>query len=74
MAVEKIDLVGLKCPQPVLKISMKAPQMQPGDILEATADCPSFEQDVRSWCQRTGKLLLSMRDLGEGKKMAQIQF
>ena len=74
MGVEKIDLNGLKCPQPILKISMKAPQMHSGDILEAAADCPSFEQDVRNWCSRANKVLLSVKDTGGGKKIAQIQF
>lgn len=74
MAVEKMDLNGLKCPQPILKISMKAMQMNAGDILEASADCPSFEQDARNWATRAGKVLLSVKDLGAGKKTVQIQF
>jgi tRNA 2-thiouridine synthesizing protein A len=74
MAVEKLELCGLKCPQPILKISTKAPVMKQGDILEAVADCPTFEQDVRTWCQRSGKVLLSVKDMGSGKKAAQIQF
>jgi len=74
MAVERIDLCGLKCPQPILKISSKSPTMKAGDILEGTADCSTFEADVRTWCQRSGKVLLSVKDLGGGKKTVQIQF
>ena len=32
MAVEVLDTLGMKCPQPVLKIAVKAADMQPGDI------------------------------------------
>jgi len=74
MAVEHLDLNGLKCPQPILKISSKGMLMKGGDILEAAGDCSTFEQDVRTWCQRAGKVLLSVKDLGGGKKIVQIQF
>jgi tRNA 2-thiouridine synthesizing protein A len=74
MALELLDTVGLKCPQPVLRIAVRAPHMKPGDILEVLGDCPTFEKDVRTWCERVGKLLLCMKDEGGRKKRAQIQF
>ena len=74
MAVEVLDMVGMKCPQPVLKIAVKAPDMNPGDILEVIGDCPTFERDVRVWCQRLEKTLLSIKDEGAGKKRIQILF
>ena len=73
MAVHKLDVLGLKCPQPVLKIAVEAPKLQPGDTLEVLADCPSFPRDIENWCKRTGKTLLFCRDEG-GKFDAQIQF
>ena len=74
MAVEVLDMVSMKCPQPVLKIAVKAPDMNPGDILEVIGDCPTFERDVRVWCQRLEKTLLSIKDEGAGKKCIQILF
>ncbi len=74
MAVEILDMLGMKCPQPVLKIAVKAPEMKPGDILEVLGDCPTFEKDVRAWCTRLDKILLSLQDDGDGKKRIQIQF
>jgi TusA-related sulfurtransferase len=38
MAVEVLDTLGQKCPQPVLKIAVKAPDMKQGDILEVLGD------------------------------------
>jgi tRNA 2-thiouridine synthesizing protein A len=73
MAVEVLDTLGLKCPQPVLKIAVKAPDMEPGDILEVLGDCPTFEKDVRRWCERLGRVLLSVKDNGNHKKTIQIQ-
>jgi tRNA 2-thiouridine synthesizing protein A len=74
MTVEILDMVGMKCPQPVLKIAVKAPQMSPGDILEVVGDCPTFERDVRVWCQRMNKTFLSIREEKAGEKYIQIQF
>jgi len=74
MAVEILDTLGQKCPQPVLKIAVKAPDMEPGDILEVLGDCPTFEKDVRTWCQRLGKVFLSIKEEGRSRKRIQIQF
>ena len=74
MAVAVLDTLGMKCPQPVLKIAVKSPDMKPGDILEILGDCPTFERDVRIWCERLGKVVLSVKDDGDDKKTIQIQF
>ncbi len=74
MAIELLDACGLKCPQPVLKIAVKSPDMKPGDILEVAGDCPTFERDVRTWCERLNKVILSVKEEGEYKKRIQIQF
>jgi len=74
MAVKILDTLGLKCPQPILKIAVEAPDMEPGDILEVLGDCPTFEKDVRTWCERLGKVFLSIKDEGGDKKRIQIQF
>ncbi len=73
MATEIMDLKGLKCPQPVLKVGLKAPQLAKGDLIEVVADCPSFEQDIRKWCERLQKTLLWIRPEGGTVKRAQIQ-
>jgi tRNA 2-thiouridine synthesizing protein A len=74
MAVEVLDTVGMKCPQPILKIAVKAPDMQPGDILEVLGDCPTFEKDVRTWCERLSKVLLSVQNEDRNRKRIQIRF
>ncbi len=73
MAVVTLDTIGVKCPQPVLKIAVIAPGMKPGDILEVAGDCPTFERDIRAWCLRLHKVLLSVREENNVKKI-QIQF
>ncbi len=61
---ESLDCRGLKCPQPVLKIAIKARSLSQGTTLEVQADCPSFADDVKKWCNDTGHVLVSMVDRG----------
>jgi tRNA 2-thiouridine synthesizing protein A len=74
MTIEVLDAMGLKCPQPVLKIALKSRDMKSGDVLEVYGDCPTFEKDVRAWCQRMGRVLLSVSENGTYRKTIQIQF
>ena len=69
-----LDASGLKCPQPVLKLSVMSAEMKPGEILEVIGDCPTFENDIRVWCQRLKKNLLSVSDEGNYRKRAIIRF
>ena len=74
MATKTLDTLGLKCPQPILKVAAEARNLQPGDVLEVLADCHSFPDDVKAWASKTGKTLLFCNDDGTGKFTAQIQF
>ena len=69
-----LDTSGLSCPQPVLKVAAKSPDMQPGDILEVVGDCPTFEKDIRAWCERLKKSLILVEHEGKGKIRCKIQF
>ena len=74
MALRQLDASGLKCPQPIMKIAVISPDMQPGDILEVIGDCPTFENDVRAWCSRLKKTLLFVRNEAGYRKVIQIRF
>lgn len=69
MAKVLLDLKGLKCPIPSLKMSQEATKMAKGDVLEAVADCPTFETDVRGWCARTKHTLLWVKPEGGAKRV-----
>ena len=42
----KLDLVGLKCPIPVLKIAKNIKEIKVGDILIVYVDDPKAENDI----------------------------
>lgn len=69
-----LDATGLKCPQPVLRLSVVSADMKPGELLEIIGDCPTFEKDITAWCIRLKKTLLFMRDEGGYRKHAMIRF
>lgn len=73
MAVVKLDAKGLRCPQPILKIATMIPKLSSGDILEVEADCSTFEGDVRRWCDRMKKSLISAVS-NAGVTVVQIHF
>jgi tRNA 2-thiouridine synthesizing protein A len=74
MALHTLDVLGLKCPQPVLKLATMARDIPAGDTVEVLADCESFPKDVEAWCGKMKKTLLFCVDEGGGKHKAQIQF
>ena len=69
-----LDARGLKCPQPILKIALKAARLESGAVLEVSGDCPTFEQDVRNWCQRAQRTLLAVVPGPGAEVTATIQF
>ena len=73
MATKEINATGLRCPQPVMKMSAALMGMSSGDIIEVVADCPTFVDDVKKWCDRLKKDLLWVRDEENGKKRVQIK-
>ncbi|HAR63994.1 MAG: SirA-like protein [Candidatus Margulisiibacteriota bacterium] len=73
MVKKEMDCRGLKCPQPLLKVTIEATKMSPGDVLVVRADCHTFETDLRGWAQKMNKVIQEFRNEGT-YKTAVIQF
>lgn len=71
---EILDCKGMKCPKPVLKVAIKANSLAQGSVLEVHADCTSFPEDIKKWCEDSGKVLISCIDQGNNITVATIQF
>jgi len=65
-AIIKLDLCGLQCPGPIMKVYNKMEEMPEGAILEVCATDPGFSADIASWCQRTGNTLVERGHDGKG--------
>jgi len=46
-----LNLIGLKCPLPILKISKKFKEIKIGDIINAKCDDPKSENDINNLCK-----------------------
>ena len=55
-----LDLRGLKCPTPIVRLNEEFRRLDAGAELLATASDRAFELDVQAWCRRTGNELLSL--------------
>ncbi len=56
----RIDTTGMRCPQPVLMLAHQTARTPPGTIVEVAGDCPTFEKDIRAWCERQRKTVLAV--------------
>jgi len=63
----RVDAMGLRCPQPILKLALAIVDQPKGALIEISADCPTFEKDVRAWCERRSLTVLSVRGEGAAK-------
>ncbi len=75
MPTVTIDARGFKCPVPVLKMTnaLMKKEVNVGDTLVVTADCPTFEKDVRDWCAKMKKVLVVMKDDGNNAKTCEVR-
>ena len=61
----KLNLEGLLCPIPVVKVSQAVKNLAVGGVLEATATDPGVLADIPAWTKSTGNELLSMERDGK---------
>lgn len=57
-AVTSLDVVGLKCPLPVLKARKALAGLAPGAVLEVLASDPGAAEDFEAFCRATGHRLI----------------
>lgn len=55
-----LDLKGLLCPMPVVKIAQAMKQVQIGELVEAVATDPGVMADIPAWARATGNELVSL--------------
>ncbi|MCK9419813.1 MAG: sulfurtransferase TusA family protein [Nitrospirae bacterium] len=62
---EILDCVGLSCPMPILKTSVRIKEMKQGQVLEVQSDDEGIEKDMPVWCRMTGNEYLGLARDGE---------
>ena len=62
---QKLNLEGLLCPIPVVKVSQAIKNLPVGGVLEATATDPGVLADIPAWAKSTGNEVLAMEREGK---------
>jgi tRNA 2-thiouridine synthesizing protein A len=58
--VMMLDLKGLLCPLPVVKIAQAVKKVNVGDLVEATATDPGVLADIPAWARTSGNEVVTM--------------
>jgi len=59
-AAKFLDLKGLLCPIPVVKMAKAIKEVAVGETVEAVATDPGVMADIPAWCRSTGNELVSI--------------
>lgn len=62
----KLDLKGLVCPIPVVRVSQAVKAVAVGDIIEAIATDPGVLADIPAWCKTSGNEMVQMERVDKG--------
>ena len=54
----QVDLRGLCCAQPIIKLTAELKRIPSGEVVLALADKSSMSQDMPAYCRQTNNLLL----------------
>ena len=60
-----LDLKGLSCPLPIVKMAQAIRELQSGDLIEALATDPGSVADFKAWCTATGNELVEQNQTDE---------
>ena len=67
--VDKVmDLKGLPCPMPVVKVSKGIKEVEVGQVIEAISSDPGSLTDFPAWARTSGNEILKTEQEGESIK------
>jgi len=56
----ELDLKGLMCPMPMVRVSQSISSVPVGGVLKAVATDPACEADIPAWARLTGNEILAI--------------
>jgi tRNA 2-thiouridine synthesizing protein A len=55
-----LDLKGLQCPMPIVKLAQAIKKINVGDVIEAFATDPGVMADIPAWARTSGNEMLAL--------------
>ena len=66
ITIEKVmDLKGLQCPMPVVKVSKGIKEVEVGQVIEAHSTDPGSMTDFPAWARTSGNEILKTEEDGD---------
>jgi tRNA 2-thiouridine synthesizing protein A len=62
---QTLDLKGLLCPIPVVKLATAIKKIEVGQTIQGIATDPGVMADIPAWCRSTGNELVSIEQKGK---------
>lgn len=66
--VQSLDLTGLACPLPIVKVSKAIKEISTGEVIEALTSDPGALTDFPAWADTTGNEIIETRSEGENTR------
>jgi len=60
---KKLNVRGLNCPQPILRVRASLKEMKSGEVLQVIATDPGSVRDIETFCNQTDNTLLSLSEV-----------
>ena len=61
----ELDLRGLKCPMPMVRVSQSIIEVPVGGVIRAVGTDPACEHDIPAWARLTGNEVLDIQHEGD---------
>lgn len=67
-SIKSLDLTGLSCPLPIVKVSKAIKDISPGEVLDALTSDPGALTDFPAWAKTTGNEIVKTDAEGENTR------
>lgn len=66
--VKSLDLTGLACPMPIVKVSKAIKEVNPGEIIDALTSDPGALTDFPAWARTSGNEIIKTETEGKNTR------
>lgn len=63
---ETLDVKGLSCPMPMMKLAKAIKGLGSGEVLEMLGTDPGTKSDLPKWCEKTGNTIVEEGEVESG--------
>ena len=67
-AKESLDLTGLACPMPIVKVSKAMKKLESGEIIDALTSDPGALTDFPAWARTSGNEIIKTQAEGDNTR------